>query len=60
MKSTRCNARRALSGETEVLGVLFFSLTSLNVIPPPPVWLASAVIGQVASRLRLLLHSGLL
>jgi uncharacterized OB-fold protein len=38
-------------GETEVPGVLPFRPTGLNTLPPPPVWVASAVIGQVASRL---------
>jgi len=44
-------SKRALLGETEVLAVLNFLPTSLNVEPPPPMWVASAVIGQVASRL---------
>ena len=44
--------RRALPGETEVLGgVMAFFPTSLNIEPLPPVWVASAVIGQAASRL---------
>jgi len=38
--------RRALPGETEVLGGLYFLPTSLNDLPPPPVWAASAVIGH--------------
>ena len=42
--------RRALPGETEVLGGFAFR-PSLSFKPPPPVWVASAVIGQVASRL---------
>jgi len=41
---------RALPGETEVLGVLNFSLLAY-IFAFPPVWVASAVIGQVASRL---------
>jgi len=44
--------RRALPGETEVLEVLRLA-PSLNFNPPPPVWVASAVIGQVASRRQL-------
>ena len=32
-------------------GGFTFSPTGLNILPPPPVWVASAVIGQVASRL---------
>ena len=43
------NERRALPGETEVLGVLTF-LPSLNISSPLPCG-ASVVIGQVASRL---------
>jgi len=43
------NGRRALPGETEVQGFYVFP-TSLNILPPPPVWVASTVIGQVASR----------
>jgi len=42
--------RRALPGETEVLGGLYFLPASSNDSPPPPVWVAPAVIGQVASR----------
>jgi len=44
-------AGRALSGETEVPGVSQLFPTGLNFVPPPPVRVASAVIGQVASRL---------
>ena len=42
-------AGRALPGETGVLGLLLFH-TSLNDLPPPPMWIAPAVIGQVATR----------
>jgi len=38
-----------LPGKTEVLP---FLPTGLNTLPPPPVWVASAVIGEVASRLQ--------
>ena len=49
--TTNC-AWRALPGETEVPGVFYsFLPTGLNFLSPPPVWIASAVIGQVASRL---------
>jgi len=47
----KLECRRALLGETEVLGLLRLLLASLNIFSPPPVWVASAVIGQVASRL---------
>ena len=42
--------RRALPGETEVLGWLLRFSPGLNFESPPPVWAASAVIGQVVSR----------
>ena len=47
----RLRGGRALPGETEVPVVLNFFPTGLNLFLPPPVWVASAVIGQVASRL---------